>query len=117
MIFCQLGYKNFHKGNTSLDDWNKMVNDNYAYCKNFNLWKWAVFYFWIFRGRVIYTDVPSFHPYIHSLVRKDAKKKIKMYKKLCKEYERNPTAFPRHKMPMLDGANKKIKVLEQKLKR
>jgi hypothetical protein len=53
-----------------------MVDDNYDYCQNFNLWKWVVFYFWYYVGRVRYCDLPSFHPYWKNEVKKDMRKKL-----------------------------------------
>lgn len=46
-----------------VENWCRMVNENRQYCENFNLLKWAVFYFWLIVGRVNYVDIPSFHPY------------------------------------------------------
>ena len=75
MIFCQYGYKDYHNGNSNIhpikgnEGWCKMVNDNYRYCDSFNWHKWALFYFYVFVGRVQYHNLPSFHPYWKQKVR------------------------------------------------
>lgn len=79
MIFAQYGYRNFHNENKNShpiqpyhwDNWIKMVNENISYCKKFNRWKWFVFYFYVWTGRIRKSDVPSFHPYWKLEVNKD----------------------------------------------
>jgi len=104
MVFCQYNYKNFHNENRdkrpiqpyNINNWCKMVNDNDAYCKNFNWWKWVVFYFWYCIGRFKYIDLPSNHPYWKEQVRKDIKEKLKVTLVKYTDCKKNPEKIKYH---------------------
>lgn len=71
MIFACYKYKEFHLDNKeawpiqppTTENWCKMVNNNNAYCKKFNWFKWIAFYFFMKVRNIRYSRLPSIHPY------------------------------------------------------
>lgn len=96
MIFCQYSYKDFHNENKDKhpiqpyhwNNWIKMVNDNEKYCQKMNWLKWIECYFWVWTGRIRWSDLPSHHRYWKIQTNKDRKKSLIVLigkYKLCKK--------------------------------